>query len=62
MSTCDTNIVNGLFGSEDVVAGWLDAAGCCTVVGIWTLLESASEASSPKASATPGPNRKVTKP
>ena len=32
LSTCDTNIVSGLFGSEDVAAGWLDAAGCCTVV------------------------------
>lgn len=23
LSTCDTNIVNGLFGSDEAVAGWL---------------------------------------
>ena len=47
LSTCDTNIVNGLFGSDEAVAGWLDAVDCCTVVGVWTVPESPSEASSP---------------
>ena len=55
LSTCDTNGVSGLSGSDEAVAGWLDTVGCCTVVGVWTLPESASEASSPKASATPDP-------
>ena len=27
-------LCNGLFGSDEAVAGWLDAVGCCTVVGV----------------------------